>query len=65
MTIQDITAYEIAARWWPQFIFWKWGRDLCSIYLAWVVQRKWARYQRSLKDQEWAREYARENGLNL
>lgn len=46
--MRDIVDYESRASWWICKISSPWGQRLVAKYLAWKVNRKWERYQKSL-----------------
>ena len=49
---KHILLYESHASWWIRYIGFRWMQDLSARYLAWKVNRKFRRYDRSLRHRE-------------
>lgn len=47
--IKDILDYEIRSSWWAWCVPFAWMQNLAGMYFAWKVERKHARYVRSVE----------------
>jgi hypothetical protein len=49
LTIRQILLYEAHASWWAGYMFGDFLQSLAGKYFAWKVNRKYARYSKSIK----------------
>lgn len=45
----DILAYEVRASWWAGYLSANWMQKLAARYFVWKVERKYARYKKSME----------------